>query len=121
LELVSHQLFASSLLDKCHTIWAPPPAQPWYSFFFGRTRIWIQGFMLAKQVFYHLSHTSSPFCSGYFCRWGLENYLPGLVLNRDFSNLSLPKNLGLQACAWLVNVLFKIWAYWLYLSVFLSS
>jgi hypothetical protein len=23
-------------------------------------------FMLAKQVLYHLSHTSSPFCSGYF-------------------------------------------------------
>jgi hypothetical protein len=25
-----------------------------------------QGFILAKQVLYHLSHTSSPFCSGYF-------------------------------------------------------
>jgi hypothetical protein len=25
-----------------------------------------QGFMLAKQVLYHLSHTSSPFWSGYF-------------------------------------------------------
>jgi hypothetical protein len=24
------------------------------------------GFALAKQVLYHLSHTSSPFCSGYF-------------------------------------------------------
>jgi hypothetical protein len=26
----------------------------------------IQGFTLAKQVLYHFSHTSSPFCSGYF-------------------------------------------------------
>jgi hypothetical protein len=25
-----------------------------------------QGFMLAKEAFYHLSHTSSPFCCGYF-------------------------------------------------------
>jgi hypothetical protein len=29
--------------------------------FIGRT-----GFEIAKQVLYHLSHTSSPFCSGYF-------------------------------------------------------
>jgi hypothetical protein len=27
---------------------------------------WTQGFVLAKQVLYHLSHTSSPFCCGYF-------------------------------------------------------
>jgi hypothetical protein len=31
--------------------------------FFG---VWTQGFMLIKEAFYHLSHTSSPFCSGYF-------------------------------------------------------
>jgi hypothetical protein len=30
-------------------------------------------------------HTSSPFCSGCFWRWGLENYFPGLA-----SNLNLP-------------------------------
>jgi hypothetical protein len=35
-------------------------------FFFGGTWIWIQGFPLAKQVLYCLSHTSSPICSGYF-------------------------------------------------------
>jgi hypothetical protein len=35
------------------------------------------GFMFAKQVLYHLIHTSSPFCSGYFWRWGFTN-LPGL-------------------------------------------
>jgi hypothetical protein len=28
--------------------------------------IWTQGFMFAKQMWYHLSHISSPFCSGYF-------------------------------------------------------
>jgi hypothetical protein len=25
-----------------------------------------EGFVLAKQALYHLSHNSSPFCSGYF-------------------------------------------------------
>jgi hypothetical protein len=33
---------------------------------FGETRVWIQGFVLAKQALYHFIHTSSPFCSGYF-------------------------------------------------------
>jgi hypothetical protein len=37
-----------------------------------------------------LSHTSSPFCSGYFGDGGLMNYLPGLTLNHDFPDLSLP-------------------------------
>jgi hypothetical protein len=35
------------------------------SFFCGRTGVWTQGFVLTKQL-YCLSHTSSPFCSGYF-------------------------------------------------------
>jgi hypothetical protein len=30
------------------------------------TQIWTQGSALAKQVLYCLSHTSNPFCSGYF-------------------------------------------------------
>jgi hypothetical protein len=34
--------------------------------FFGGTRVWTQGFTLAKQALYRLSNTSSPFCSGYF-------------------------------------------------------
>jgi hypothetical protein len=37
-----------------------------YFFGGGETGIWIQGFVLAKQVFYCLSHTFSPFCPGYF-------------------------------------------------------
>jgi hypothetical protein len=32
----------------------------------GETGVWTQGFALTKQELYHLSHTSSPFCSGYF-------------------------------------------------------
>jgi hypothetical protein len=79
----------------------------------------------AKQALYHLSHTSSPVCSGYFdfiflvvlgfklrnsclnhftClkqgvwllwlfwRWDLLHYLPGLVLDCDPPNLSLPSS-----------------------------
>jgi hypothetical protein len=30
------------------------------------TGISTQSFMLTQQVLYHLSHTFSPFCSGYF-------------------------------------------------------
>jgi hypothetical protein len=33
---------------------------------FGGARVGTQGFTLAKQELYLLSHTSSPFCSGYF-------------------------------------------------------
>jgi hypothetical protein len=32
---------------------------------------WAQGLMLARQELYHLSHTPSPFCSGYLLRQGL--------------------------------------------------
>jgi hypothetical protein len=28
--------------------------------------VWTQDFVLSKQVLYHLSRTSNPFCSGYF-------------------------------------------------------
>jgi hypothetical protein len=35
-------------------------------FFFGWTGVCTQGFSLTEQTFYHLSHTSSPFCSTYF-------------------------------------------------------
>jgi hypothetical protein len=48
-----------------------------------------QGFALIKQSLYYLSHTSSPFCSGYFGDGGLTNYLPGLVSNHNSPNLSL--------------------------------
>jgi hypothetical protein len=38
----------------------------WLFFFFGGIGVWTQGFALAKQALYYLSHTFSPFCSGYF-------------------------------------------------------
>jgi hypothetical protein len=41
-------------------------------FFFWKTRVWTQGFSLAKQTLYHFSHTSSPFCSGYFGDGGVS-------------------------------------------------
>jgi hypothetical protein len=34
--------------------------------YFSGSGLWTQGFTLAKQAFFYLSHTSSPFCSGYF-------------------------------------------------------
>jgi hypothetical protein len=72
-----------------------------FIFYFGGTVVWTWGFVLAKQALYHLNHTSSPFCFGYFWRWGLialadlkpqssgsslsgsqaETPLPGLVIS----------------------------------------
>jgi hypothetical protein len=50
------------------------------------------GFGLAKQALYGLCQTSSGFCFGYFADGGLTNYLPGLVLNCDSLDLSLPSS-----------------------------
>jgi hypothetical protein len=36
-------------------------------------------FIFAKQVLYYLSHTSSPFFSGYFGDGGIKNYLSRLA------------------------------------------
>jgi hypothetical protein len=56
--------------------------------FFGGTGAWTQDFTLAKQVLYHLTHISSPFCSGYFRGGSLVNYLLRLVLNLHLLDLS---------------------------------
>jgi hypothetical protein len=39
-----------------------------------------------------LSHTYSPFCSGYFGDGGLKNYLPGLASNHDPHDFSFPSS-----------------------------
>jgi hypothetical protein len=63
----------------------------WYSkgiSFSGGTGIWTQDFMLAKQAFYHFSHSASPICVGYF--WGrVLNYLLGAGF-KPWSSWSLP-------------------------------
>jgi hypothetical protein len=54
----------------------------------------LRAFELTKQA--HPRHlSSSPFYSGYFGDGGgsgLRNYLPGLALNHDPPNLSLPRS-----------------------------
>jgi hypothetical protein len=62
------------------------------SFFFGSTRVWTQGFTLTKQALHHLSHTSSPFCSGDFEDGGCSDYLTRLSLNWGPPDLSLPSS-----------------------------
>jgi hypothetical protein len=38
-------------------------------FFWWDWGVWTQAFILAKQSLYHLSHSSSPLCSGFFWMW----------------------------------------------------
>jgi hypothetical protein len=67
--------------------------------FFGGPGVCTQSLALAKQVLYHLSHTSRAFCSGYFEDGVSMNYLPGVALNWWSSPSQSPKYLGLQAWA----------------------
>jgi hypothetical protein len=68
------------------------------SFFFKWDWVWTQSFVLAKQVLYYLSHTSSPFYSGYFGDGSLTNYLPRLASNLDpmISASQLAKFIGVS-------------------------
>jgi hypothetical protein len=54
-------------------------------------RFWTQGFMLAGQALYHLSHSISPFCVGCF-KIGSLNYSPRLALNYDPPDLCFPSS-----------------------------
>jgi hypothetical protein len=47
--------------------------------------------LLAQQMLYHLSYTSSPFFSGYFVD-EVSNDLPGLASNYDSPHLSFPRS-----------------------------
>jgi hypothetical protein len=70
------------LLLLNHTPWLLPLRMGTFNnfFFFDGAGVWTQGFVFAKQELYPLSHTSSPFCFGYFgdgisqtiCLVGLE-------------------------------------------------
>jgi hypothetical protein len=51
-----------------------------------------QGFVIARQALYCLTHSPSPFCSGYFAIRSLPNYLPGLASNCDPPNVSVPSS-----------------------------
>jgi hypothetical protein len=50
------------------------------------------GLCSCKAGFYGLSHTSSPFCSGYFEVGCLPNHLPRLASNLHPPHLSLPSS-----------------------------
>jgi hypothetical protein len=72
------------LLGRCSTIWATPPVlSAFVIFLFLSPSTPPQGFVLAKQVFYCLSHISNPFLLWLFWKWSLMNCLPGLALNHD--------------------------------------
>jgi hypothetical protein len=79
------------LLSNINTIYLVLSLGFWnFPLFGGRggTGVWIQDFMFTKQVVWRLSHTSSPFCLGYFGGGSLVNYLSSLALSCDLSYLS---------------------------------
>jgi hypothetical protein len=65
------------VLGECHYT-LPVTCIIYLFIYFGGTRVWTQDFVLAKLVLYHLSHTASPFWSGYFGH-GSPNYLSWLL------------------------------------------
>jgi hypothetical protein len=61
-----------------------------FIYIFGGTGVWAQGFVIAKQTPYHLSHASNLLCLGYFGDVGcLSNYLSVLVSNHSPPDLIL--------------------------------
>jgi hypothetical protein len=62
------------------------------SFVFAGTGVWTQGFSLAKLLLWHLSHTSSPFYSGYFkdgVSWTIcPGWLPTEILQISASQVA---------------------------------
>jgi hypothetical protein len=70
------------LPPKCWDYRWPPPhlassSSFLFYFIFSSTMVWTQDLMLARQAFYHWSHTPTLFCL--FLRWGLA-FLPGASL-----------------------------------------
>jgi hypothetical protein len=55
-------------------------------FFFGGTRVWTQGFTLARQTLYNFNYSIRPLLG---FRQGLSNYLPGLASNHNPPDLCL--------------------------------
>jgi hypothetical protein len=64
--LWENQLKSSKILYTCLLFLSAEATGPLYFYLFIWTGIWTQGFILAKQALYHLSHAASSFCSGYF-------------------------------------------------------
>jgi hypothetical protein len=62
-----------------------------YMFVFGGTGVCNQDFALAKQGSLPLEPHLQSILLCLFWRWGLMNYLPGLTLNPDPLNLSIPR------------------------------
>jgi hypothetical protein len=77
-----------------------------------RTRVWTQGFKIAKHALYSLSHTSSSFLFWLFCKWDLMNYLPGLQIASQVARI-----IGVSHQHWLTHVIFcwtpHLWLVWI--------
>jgi hypothetical protein len=72
-------------------LFSPPPL---FFFFFCSTGVWTQGFILARQALYHLSHVPSPF--GFDC---FRNKVLLFARGRPGPLFTLPAVAGIHACA----------------------
>jgi hypothetical protein len=112
-----HRLISVPLSSSFHQFiqWLPTEHLPWarmhtkcweysvwtwsqlFFFFHGGTGVWTQGFVLARQVFYHLSHASlSSFFEVFFF---LRVSLCSPSWPNSWSTSLNPWMLGLQLCA----------------------
>jgi hypothetical protein len=86
--------FSESKMEMIHVVPSRDPISPstvfFNSFFFEWEYSLNSGLLAYKACF--LNHTSSPFCSGYFGDGDLINCFPGLTLNQDSPDLSLPNS-----------------------------
>jgi hypothetical protein len=80
--------------------------------FLGGLRL-TQDFVLAKQVLYHLIHSSSPFCSGYFGDRVLQTICPGWpqteILLISVSQVAGIRGMSHQHLAFLVGLFEGSW------------
>jgi hypothetical protein len=88
--MLKHSISLVNFQNKVSFIVIPPP------FFLLGLGFELRALVFAKQELYHMSHTSSPFSSGYFGDGGLTSYLLELASDLNPLDLSLLRSYILQ-------------------------
>jgi hypothetical protein len=87
----------------------------------GGIGIWTEDFALTKQTFYSLSHTSSPFCSGYFgdgISWTIcPGWLQTMILLISASQVSRIIGMSHQCPAFYLFIFYILEEVWSFIFV----